>query len=281
MAEVTPGADAPAVNETPVAAEVATPVTPSTADPVTEVATPEPPAPKTLTQDEVNKIVAKEKAKESRRVEKALREQIRAEAERDFIKQQMEERTRQPQPQPGEPKQEDFKDYDSWIIARAKWEIRQETAAESRKREEQSQAQTQQQGAQERAARIREKIDAAREEFPDIEEVISGEVPYTQPMVAFFEDSEHAGKLMHHLGTNVKEATRISALSPAGQFRELVKLEAKLTAPPTPTKAPPPIVPSGGTASVEKRLEDANPEEFAAIRRRQIAARKGKASFGY
>ena len=75
---------------------------------------------------------------------------------------------------------------------------------------------------------------------------------------------------------HVAEAQRIAKLSPTRQIVELNAIRSKLTAPPTPTKVPAPIVPNSSTASVEKRLEDADYDDFVKIRRKQIAARNGR-----
>jgi hypothetical protein len=48
-------------------------------------------------------------------------------------------------------------------------------------------------------------------------------------------DSEIGPKLADHLGNNIRELNRISALPPLQQVRELTKLELKLASPPAPT----------------------------------------------
>lgn len=66
-----------------------------------------------------------------------------------------------------------------------------------------------------------QRLRALRELSPAIQEVIL--------------DSEIGPKLADHLGTNPRELTRISALTPLQQARELTKLEMKLASPPAPT----------------------------------------------
>jgi hypothetical protein len=99
---------------------------------------------------------------------------------------------------------------------------------------------------------MRAKLAKGSEKYDDFEDRVMGNVPFTRPMVAFFEDSEIAHDLAYHLAGLPDEVARLGRLSPAAQFRELTKLESKLSAPPTPTKTPPPIVPNSGQARVSK-----------------------------
>lgn len=259
------GADAPVVDQPVV--EQATPAPDAPADqanaeaPEQEQALEKPE--RTYTEAEHRKTLQERLGREKRSLEKRLR----AEIERDYLKQQLETRDRPEtrRPATGEPKVEDFKVYEDFVVAKAKYEFRQEQAD----RERESAAQRNHREALQRADRMREKIAAASEEFPDIEDVANGEVPFTEPMVAFFEESDHAARLIHHLGTNVKEAARIAELSPAAQFRELVKLESKFTAPPRTTNAPAPIVPSNAKVSTKSRSEMTD-SEWLKDREREI-----------
>lgn len=251
MPEAQAGVVAPEVPVVPAADAAPAPESP--ADQESEVPSgdeqPSKPA-KTYTEDELQKALQKRLGIESRRLERIARAEARAEhAERQLQERNQPQRQAQPS---GEPQEKDFKDYEAFLIAKAKHEFREE----QKQAERETHAQTEHRQALQRAERMREKITAAAEEFPDIEEIVNGNVPFTQPMVAFFEDSKHAGKLMHHLGTNVKEAARIADLSPAAQFRELVALESKLAAPAKPTNTPAPIVPNRGNSSGAKSIGD-------------------------
>jgi hypothetical protein len=276
MAEVTPGADALVTPDAPEAATPA-PEQVSTAEPVTDVPEggeqPEQTPERTFTQKELDAIVQKRIAKESKRAERLGEERARREAAERELERIRTERNPQPQGKQGAPRPEDFGgNYEKYVVELAKHELRQELEQGQRE----TAAQTAHRQQLERAQSMREKIAAVSDEFPDIEEVIHGDVPFTQPMVAFFEDQESPGKLIYHLAQNVKEAARIAQLSPAGQFRELIKLEAKLAAPPTPTKTGAPIVPAGAKATVQKDPEDMTYAEFCAYRKRQIAQRGGR-----
>lgn len=252
MDEGQSGALAPVVPVAPVAE--ATPAPDATAAPVTEA--PEggekPDAPeKMLPQSEVNRILAKERAKEARRVERA----IRAEAERDLYKRQLEEtrQPREPHATKGEPKREDYPSDDAFIEAVLDRRVEMKLAEREAKREQETVAQRQQREAAERASNLQRKLAEGRNEYgDDFEERVMGEVPFTEPMVRFFEESDVAHKVMHELSQNVAEAARIAKLSPVMQIRELDKLEAKLKAPPKITQTPAPIVPSGTQGKVNK-----------------------------
>lgn len=222
---------------------------------------------RTYTEDEHRRAIQERLGKERRSLER----RIRAEVERDYLKQQLETRkSPEPSKAEGEPRQQDYPDYESWILARAKHELKKELAQQHEQRERETTQERQQREHVERAQRIRDIVEAAKEKYEDIEEIISGNVPYTQPMVAYFEDSERAGDLMYHLGTNAKEAARIAQLSPAGQFRELVKLEAKLSAPPRPTQTPAPITPAAGPSRSSKDWSEmSTAEHVEAYRKRK------------
>lgn len=274
MAEVTAEV---VTSEAPVAAPQATPTPDSTAEQA--VVTPEGKQPeaapeKLLPQSEVDKLIAKTRAQESRRLEKRMREQVRAEVERDTYKQQLEDRNRQP-PKSGEPKVEDFKVYEDWVVAKAKYELRQELDQHEQQTSQQRQQRESQMQHAEKARLLHERLEAASDEYPDIKELVQGDVPFTEPMVAAVLALEHGGKVAGYLATHTDEASKIAKLDPVNQVIAFYELGKKLTAAPRPTQTPPPIVPNSGRAPVEKRLEEASSqEEFNAIRKRQIAARK-------
>jgi len=91
--------------------------------------------------------------------------------------------------------------------------------------------------------------------YEDFAEIVAGENVVMTPTMAeaIFEidDMGTQVELTYALSKNVKEATRISRLSPIRQAAEIGKLEGKLSAPKTatrqPSKAPAPIKPVGGT----------------------------------
>lgn len=89
----------------------------------------------------------------------------------------------------------------------------------------------------------------------------------------FFElatTADASAKLLHHLGTDLDEASRIAALPPIQMARELTKLELKLNQPAAPkpvSKAPAPISPLTGTKGGSKDPSEMTDDEFAQWRR--------------
>jgi len=93
-----------------------------------------------------------------------------------------------------------------------------------------------------------EREEQAREKYSDFEQVAyNPKLPITQTMAEAIQSSDIGPDLAYWLGSNPKEAGRISQLSPILQAREIGKIEAKIASEPTPTKkastAPAPITP--------------------------------------
>lgn len=204
---------------------------------------------KTYTESEHRKALQERLGREQRRLERVAR----AEAERDLYRKQLEElqrpqRTDQPA---GEPRPEDFqgKTYEEFTKAQIAYALQQERA----KWERESQEQQQHRQALEAAKAARERLKPAESKYPDFKEVaLADEVPITQPMAAFIATRDTGGDVAYYLGSNLDEAHRISRLSPVDQVLALRDLETKLSAAPTPTKTPPPIVPNAGKVTSKK-----------------------------
>lgn len=254
----------------PVAAIVATPEAPTTAvEPdAPEGESPEQ-APRTFTQDELNKIVQKEKFKESRRAEKLAEARLRAEyaeRERDALQAKLNPQPAQPS---GEPTPAQFQDYETYIKALTDFRVGE--ALKGVRKE--SEAQQQERAFKERAAAIRPKVEAAKAKYDDFDEVAYS---YDAPpaMQAAMLKSAHTGELYYYLGANPDERERIAAMDDFDQAYAIRDLERTLTAPPSPTKTPAPIVPNNGKSSVSKKPTDMNYDEFAEYRRKRLAAKR-------
>lgn len=107
-----------------------------------------------------------------------------------------------------------------------------------------------------------------RKSHEDFDEVISQEdLQITNDMVKAMAEAEDPGNIAYHLGKNKEEASRIAALPPIAQAREIGKLEAKLAAPSKPpskktTEAPDPIEPVKGSDSTTKAAKDMSFAEY-------------------
>jgi hypothetical protein len=262
MTDVLAGSAAPVIPVTPApgAQPVTAPEVPSSPDQATDSVKPQP---RTFTEEEHRKAISDRLAKERRRLERT----VRAEVERDLLKQQLESRDRpaaQAEQPKGEPQAKDFNEYDEYLLAKAEYRLEQKLAKQNETKQRESAQEQQQRSVRGLAEAIDAKFAAARDKHEDFDEVVRApNVPFTEPMAAFFAESDIGGDLAYHLANNLDEAKRIAGLSPGGIFRELVKLESTLSAPPKPTQAPPPIVPSGGSAVVKKDWKDMTTTEHA------------------
>lgn len=248
--------------------ESAAPSEESTAEPEQE-SKPEDKAEKTFTQSELDEIVRKRLAKESRRITKLAE----AEAENRMLRQQIESR-QAPQPDTsGKPQPSQFQDYESFVEALTEWKtdqklasIRQETLAQQQARE-----------ARERAEQVHKKLSSAADKYEDFEEVaLDPSVPISQHMAEAIAESDMGGDLAYYLGTHRTEAEKISRMSPVQQVRELVKLEAKLSEPPVvKSSAPKPISPIGTNKAPTTGLNDDLPvDEWLKRREAEVFKRR-------
>lgn len=178
-------------------------------------------ATKTFTQEELDAIVGKRLAREQRKWE---REQAQRLAEQ------------QARHQPADLVPEQFETYEDYADALA--ERKAEELLARREAEHQQRA---------LLDAYHDREEAARDKYDDFEMVAyNPELPVTEAMARAIQASEIGPDVLYHLGTNPKEAARISRLDPILQAREIGKIEAQLGAAP-PVKrtsnAPAPIAP--------------------------------------
>jgi hypothetical protein len=251
MAELAPGAAAPAVDQTPPGADpVQAPDTPAVGNEATPPEGDKPvQPPKTFSEEEMRKTVSERLAKERRRMERTLR----AEIERDSLRRQLEARDR-PQERPqaqGEPRQQDFTDYEEYLLAKAEWRLEQKHRNVREQETQRSRHEQQQRVMVEQSNLAREKVDAAIEKYPDFEDVVLGMSAdtLTDPMVAFVLQSKHGIDVGYYLGKHPGEAKKIANLNSVEQMEELVSIASKLAAAARPSNAPPPIRPGGNESA--------------------------------
>lgn len=284
MAEVDAGAVAPVVPVVPASTDA--PEIISTAETIEE-AEDKPVAPQRAKfdeeqQKEVDRIVSKRVAQAERHALKVAR----AEAERDLYKRQLED-ARRPQdaaPKDGEPQPTDPKfkgDYEEYLLAKAEWRIEQKQAKKHETQQRETATQQQDREEAQIASHVQKNVYAKGvEKYADFDDVAMGEnVPISKPMAAFIADSPVGSDIWYELGKNDAEAQRIAGLSPAGQFRALVTLESKLTAPPRPTNTPAPIVPGKANAGGAKSLSDligGSQEDFEKRRNERLKAQRAR-----
>lgn len=197
--------------------------------------------PKTFTQEDVDRIVSKEKAREARKAQREIDQRI-AEA--------LQKHTPQPQVTPDapqKPKPDQFTTTEEYVEALTAYKADEIFRTRTQESESQRREAEQRQRHQSVVTSYQERVEQAMDKYPDFEDVAySPDVPITNAMAATIQESEKGPDIAYFLGKNPAEAQRIAKLSPFLQAKELGKLEAKLESAPAPVKtsnAPPPINP--------------------------------------
>ena len=283
--------------EAPATAVTAPVETPAVETPVE--AKPAEPA-KTYSQEEMDRITAK--------VKKNAAYRARKEAEAYFKGLQHGTQVAAPKPAeeapaaPQEPKREQYADYESYLEARA--EFRAERKVEERlAKDREDSVKRSTVTAQEKAVeRFKQQAEDAAKEIPDFHEVMQeSDAPLTDAMRDAIYETDIPARIAYHLAKNPDEARRIAALSSARQAVEIGRLEAKIASEAKPSKpasagdaaaeqvpakpvkeaskAPEPIKPVGGRATVGDEEPDASsqPDKWMQWRKRQVAAKLGVA----
>ena len=175
--------------------------------------------PKVFTQEDLDAAIGKRLAREQRKWEREARQ---AEA---------------PKPAPVEHvKPEQFTTTEEYVDAL--------TTSKAQQIVQQQQYAKQQ---QELLGNYHEKEEDARGKYEDFEQVAyNPKLPITQVMAQTIQASDNGPDIAYYLGTNPKEADRISRLEPFLQAKEIGRLEAKIASEPVTKRtssAPAPISP--------------------------------------
>jgi hypothetical protein len=196
---------------------------------------------KTFTQEELDAAIGKRLAREQRKWE---REQTAKRAEM------------QPRAIPAEiPSVDSFNSPEEYaeVLAERK-------AEELIARREQARAQS------ELLESYHDKEEEARNKYDDFEQVAyNPKLPITDVMAQTIQSSEIGPDMAYYLGTNPKEAERISRLSPFMQAKEIGKIEAKLSDNPPVKKtssAPAPIAPVNARSSSSPAYDTTDPRSI-------------------
>ena len=230
-----------------VPAEVSAPEQVATAAPETEELAPEAveptEAPKTFSQEELDAAIGKRLAREQRKWE---REQAARAAEKQ-LKTPVEI-----------PPIEQFNSPDEYaeVLAERK-------AEELLARREQARMQS------EIIESYHDKEEDARNKYDDFEQVAyNPKLPITDAMAQTIQSSEVGPDMAYYLGSNPKEADRISRLSPLQQAKELGKIEAKLADNPVVKKtssAPAPIAPITARSTGSSATDTTDPRSIKSM----------------
>jgi len=213
----------------------------ATAAPVPETTTPEgQTTDKTFSQEELDAIVGKRLAREQRKWE---REQAQRLAET------------QARAPVAPPAADDFESASAYADALA-----DQRAQELLNKREAAKAQAELLDA------YHDREEEARSKYDDFEQVAyNPKLPVTDAMAQTIQASEIGPDVIYWLGSNPKEAARISALPGLLQAREIGKIEAKLaTNPPVKrtSTAPAPIAPVAARASGSSAYDTTDPRSI-------------------
>jgi hypothetical protein len=211
---------------------------------------------KHFTQDELNAIVQKEKAKAEAKAERRALKAYSEKLEAMTPRQQHAEQAKQPD---GKPKLDQFQNVEDYVEAVADWKLEQREQVGKR-----AAAETQNQTVYNKT----EKIYAEAEKLAGFDRESFDELPLTTSIAQAVIESDIAPKLMAHMAANPDEVERISKLSSARQAAEIGKLEAKLSAVKDVkmSKAPAPIKTVGSRGGeVGKNIDTMTMAEFAAF----------------
>ena len=114
-----------------------------------------------------------------------------------------------------------------------------------------------------------EREEEARSKYEDFEQVAyNPKLTITNVMAETIQSSDVGPDLAYWLGTNPKEADRISRMSPLGQAKEIGKIEAKLASDPPvkrSTSAPAPISPVNARSSGSPALDTTDPRSIKSM----------------
>lgn len=117
------------------------------------------------------------------------------------------------------------------------------------------------------------KVDSAKAELPDYDEVVTKSRAHVEPHVAnAVLESELGPKLFHYLAKNPSELEQLNDMTERGALKYIAKLEVTLEAKKAPevrvSKAPEPIKSTNSVRGVvAKQPQDMNIEEYTAWRR--------------
>jgi len=114
-----------------------------------------------------------------------------------------------------------------------------------------------------------EREEAARDKYDDFEQVAyNPKLPITNVMAETIQSSDIGPELAYYLGSNPKEADRISRMTPLSQAKEIGRIEAKLaSAPPIKktTSAPAPISPVTARSAGAAVLDTTDPRSIKSM----------------
>jgi hypothetical protein len=244
--------------------------------------TPETPEPADTTGETAKKPDVGLPRSAQRRVDRAVRRQYEAEARANMLEERLSAVEQRTQPQAtqrreGEPRIEDFQDFDQYVAAKAEWISEHKIQKVLAERDQRSNAERAEADSRTTADNWNRKLQKASADIPDLTEAIeSSDVPMTPVMRSAIVESDVGPQLAYYLATHPDEAEDIAALGPLATVRALGRIEERLATrkPAKPSGAPAPITPSGQKAQASKDPANMEYDDFVKFRRAQIAKRR-------
>ena len=195
------------------------------------------PAAKTFTQEEVDELISKRLAREQRKWERKQVKQPAAAPPKDI------------------PPADSFESPEAYA----------EALAAKKAEELLAQRETQRRQAEVLEA-YQDREEQAREKYDDFEQVAyNPSLRITNVMAETIQASDVGPDVAYYLGSNPKEADRISRLSPFLQAKEIGKIEARLVADPPvkrTTAAPQPITPVSARTTGSPAFDTTDPRSI-------------------
>ena len=214
-------------------------------------------------------------SKARRRLDRQIARTAAAEAETKILREQLarlSDSGRPAQAADGEPKRDDFGDYESFIRALAVYDagrVVKSAATETAKAAEQAKHNEQRETVGKRWVEREAAFEATKADYQDKVMAYLDDNDLSENARSLVLESKVGPALLYHLASNDAEAERIANLSPTRQLIELGKLEDTVNIPAKKsTKAPAPAVPGATHASGGKDPQTMTPLEYREFMRR-------------
>lgn len=202
-----------------------------------------------------------------------------AKLEAEALRQQLQQHQQRPSANTdGEPKLDQFDNFDAYIAAKAAYIADQRLTEKLTEREQRDQERRQQEQGAKTTEAWNKRLADVRKEVPDYDDVIeSADVVITHAMGQAIMDSDLGPKIALYLARNPEEAERLASLPATSVARAIGRIEAKIEGEALVQKqsaAPKPATPVSGKGTGGKSLFDASYDDFVKQRQKQIAARR-------
>ena len=169
-------------------------------------------------------------------------------------------------PATNKPKVEDFETEADFYEALTDWKIEQKLNIDKEKTGRESEEKKEKDKFAANLDAMEGKIEKGNEKYEDFSEIVLDEnLKITEQMIEVVNSSEIAEDILYYLGKNPDISADIAKMNPVLATREILRIEAKITAPPLrkkTTNAPEPITPVKTNEIVEKTVQNRTLQEW-------------------